>query len=1070
MHILKKNWALPAVLLSGFLVGFLVAASFALSAHAQAVPTVALAPITSPTVNVGDVASFTASATDSDASGTIAYSLTGAPTGAAIDPTAGTFSWDTTGAAAGTYPFSVVATGSTGGSDTQDVSIILDAPQMQAATSTDGTGGTATTTGGTIITGDATASSTVDNSLNITSSDLPDSPCDGAKNKCTNSSHLNDISTSTGALDSTATSSADTGDNTVTGGQGANVVITGDAVSTSNVINEVNTNIFNSDGLILFINQLFGGGFDINDYDLSYFFAGGPGMSETTNPTTNASCTLLTCLNSSQLNVINNNAATVTNSVIVRSSTGDNVASSTGDASINTGDAYAAANVVNLVNTNIVNSSYLLLSFNNFGDLNDSITLPGNDFFQKLFANGEATSSMNASTYTVNNTNDVTLTGSTTADAATGGNMASTTTADASTTPSGSGLVTTGDAYSSANTYNQANTNNVGGTSVFMLFRVAGNWTGSVIGLPAGITESVVPDGNDQLIEFVSTGASTTPATDWLQKYNASQFLASSTNTATLNNNVSVSADTGSNQATTDTGTSSVTTGDAYAAASVVNLINTNIVGQNWIFSVFNIFGNLNGNIVFGGSPALSLSALTSTSDTSPSSDVTYTFTVTNSGNADAGNVLLNATFDNTLLSFAPAGIDATSTPAGESWDLGLIPQGQSRTYNFTAHVGTNFPAGAAGKVTLSAAAVNNTITSPATSNTTDATIVVSWPGATNTSDGSGGGGGGGGGGGNGGGGVLSSSNPLSSYSDDPKLTLTKTVSVATTTATTSVDYQVILTDDKSAGPLFNSYLTDTLTDPSGKVMMHRSWDLDTVNPGDEINLTYSIVYAATSTPGLYTNVAEVTGYKNYSGLAYGTLINPLAATGTVMFTDDGRVVPSGTSQGIVLGASTSTPSTVTPTTCSPLLSTFLRPGIGNDTGQVMKLQEFLNDEMGTLLPITGIFGPLTEAAVKAFQGKYKDQILTPLGLTTPTGIVLSATQSRINALSCSSAGLSALFANPEQVSSAPSLTIAPVYVPRPQVAKTPRVPKTTVPASVSTTPTAPKAGLGGWIKSLFSF
>ncbi|MGC9602187.1 MAG: peptidoglycan-binding protein [Minisyncoccia bacterium] len=1075
MHILKKDWTLPTASLSAFLVLSLVAISFGISAHAQTVPTVALAPITGPTVTVGDIATFTASATDSDASSTIAYGLSAAPSGAIIDPTAGTFLWDTTGATPDTYTFSVTATGSTGGSDSQNVSIVVNAPvvpsdadasstdpdlQTQVATSTDGTGGTATTTGGTVTTGDAVATSSVDNELNSNTTD-PDQP------GRTNSSTITSDNTNVGALDSVATSTADTGSNTVTGGTADNTIVTGDAVSTSNVINEVNTNIFNSDGLILFINQLFGGGFDINDYDLSYFFAGGPGMSETTNPTTGKpQCTLLTCLNSSSLNVLNSNTATVTNSVIVRSSTGDNTASSTGDATIDTGSAYAAANVVNLVNTNIVNSSYLLLSFNNFGDLSANITLPGNDFFQQLFANGEATSSMNSSTYAVDNVNSVDFTGTTTADATTGDNMASTTTADASTTPSGSGVVATGDAYSSANTYNQANTNDVGGTSVFMLFRVAGNWTGSVIGLPAGITESTFPDGNDQLIEFVSTGASTTLATDWLQKYNSSHFLAAATSTANVDNDVTVSADTGSNQATTDTGTSSVTTGNAYAAASVVNLINTNIVGQNWIFSVFNIFGNFSGDIVFGGSLNLSLSALTSTSNTSPSSDVTYTFTVTNSGDADASSVLLNATFDNTLLSFAPTDIDATSTPAGESWNLGLIPQGQSRTFSFTAHVGSNFPAGQSATVPLTAAVVNDSITAPSTSNTADASIVVSSPANPSTSSGSSSGGGGGGGGG-----VLSSSNPLSSYSNDPKLSLTKTVSIATTSATTSVDYKVVVTDDKSAGPLFNSYLTDTLTDPTGKVMMQRSWNLDTINPGDEIDLTYSIVYAATSTPGIYNNVAQVTGYKNYSGLAYGTLISPLAATGTVLFTPEGYVVASSTSEGIVLGASTSTPSITTPTSCSPLLSTFLGRGRANDAGQVMKLQQFLNDEVEAALPITGVFGPLTEGAVKAFQSKYKDQILAPLGLTAPTGIVLSATQSQINALVCNNTGLSYLFTTAEQVTSVAAPMIAPVYVPKPHIVKTPRVPQTAAaPTTVSATPAAPKAGPLGWIKNLFSF
>jgi hypothetical protein len=87
---------------------------------------------------------------------------------------------------------------------------------------------------------------------------------------------------------------------------------------------------------------------------------------------------------------------------------------------------------------------------------------------------------MNSSTYGINNTNTVDFNGTTTASAVTGQNMAS-------TTGDGHGEVSTGDAYSYANTFTDANSNYFGGTSVFLMFRVAGEWTGVVKGLPAGL-------------------------------------------------------------------------------------------------------------------------------------------------------------------------------------------------------------------------------------------------------------------------------------------------------------------------------------------------------------------------------------------------------------------------------------------------------------------------------------------------------------------------------------------------------------------------------------------------------
>ena len=89
-----------------------------------------------------------------------------------------------------------------------------------------------------------------------------------------------------------------------------------------------------------------------------------------------------------------------------------------------------------------------------------------------------------------------------------------------------------------------------------------------------------------------------------------------------------------------------------------------------------------------------------------------------------------------------------------------------------------------------------------------------------------------------------------------------------------------------------------------------------------------------------------------------------------------------------------------------------MRRGYANDKSEVMKLQAFLNEELGASLPITGFFGPLTEAQVERLQLKYADDILAPwvsAGLHAskgiPTGIVYLSTLWKINALRCSSLG-----------------------------------------------------------------
>lgn len=102
---------------------------------------------------------------------------------------------------------------------------------------------------------------------------------------------------------------------------------------------------------------------------------------------------------------------------------------------------------------------------------------------------------------------------------------------------------------------------------------------------------------------------------------------------------------------------------------------------------------------------------------------------------------------------------------------------------------------------------------------------------------------------------------------------------------------------------------------------------------------------------------------------------------------------------GSVLGASTG--GSVLGASCGLYMDKFMRIGKKNDVEQVKKLQIFLNKELGLSIPVTGFFGPMTEAAVKQFQLKYAAQILTPWGITVPTGIVYQTTLRQINLLEC---------------------------------------------------------------------
>ncbi len=86
----------------------------------------------------------------------------------------------------------------------------------------------------------------------------------------------------------------------------------------------------------------------------------------------------------------------------------------------------------------------------------------------------------------------------------------------------------------------------------------------------------------------------------------------------------------------------------------------------------------------------------------------------------------------------------------------------------------------------------------------------------------------------------------------------------------------------------------------------------------------------------------------------------------------------------------------------------------GSTGADVMALQKFLNADVATQVAAAGsagsagmeteYFGPATAAAVSNFQVKYRDDVLTPLGLVNPTGFFGQSSMAKANMLCATAA------------------------------------------------------------------
>ncbi|MFZ5365997.1 MAG: hypothetical protein ACOZBZ_01770 [Patescibacteria group bacterium] len=405
-----------------------------------------------------------------------------------------------------------------------------------------------------IETGNASSEASVQTTANTNQDTLPGeittppgdcTPPEGETSCPTDVTISNDNSAQ--VSDSTG-STATTGENQITGSSGDTTISTGDATASGTIENEINSNT-----VIL-----------------------------EPSPTPSIEPEALTASDAVTVTVENNNEGTVQNEANINASTGENLASENlGDAQIETGDALALANLLTLLNTNILGSNFEVLLLNLLdGETGDGSTsspqdIDLNELWKKLQELQGSNSLVLAGEISglqilVQNQNQADLENNVNVSAGTGENQAN---------ENNNAGIETGDATALANVTNVVNTNILGSNFFF------------------GVINILDADGNLILPRPERFGSTSSPQGASGQ----TSAVFENDNQAEITDQVGALAETGANEENGNGGDNLIVTGNAIAHANSFSLVNLNIFRNNWFFLIINNLGNWQGKI-FGWS------------------------------------------------------------------------------------------------------------------------------------------------------------------------------------------------------------------------------------------------------------------------------------------------------------------------------------------------------------------------------------------------------------------------------------------------------------------------------------
>lgn len=386
--------------------------------------------------------------------------------------------------------------------------------------------------------------------------------------------------------------------------------VTGDAVALVNLASLANTNNVDSQVKVYLLNNING---EIGQIDLNTawgLLASGQSNANVLTIDQSGGGNMITLDN---FGVVQNQATAIANS-------GNNQAGG-GQNTLQTGNAYALVNIVNLLNTNFIGSKVFLGVLNLSGSSLGDLILPNpTTFFDELNNNrtGEVAG-------TINNSADIGNDVMTVANS--GGNQI---------LSSGNNSIESGESISLTRVMTMANINLINTSQMIINLNTLGMWTGKIYNweFPGAIS-------NGSTINFFVTEALANGGSGYLN--------LDINNEAYIRNLVLASANTGKNIIGSDEGDNSIKTGQAWAAANVTNMANLNFINSNWFYGVINVVGDWNGNAIFAY-PDLALNVSVSKSRVAVGDDLDVYIDFSNIGYDDNPDPKVSLTLPNGLL------------------------------------------------------------------------------------------------------------------------------------------------------------------------------------------------------------------------------------------------------------------------------------------------------------------------------------------------------------------------------------------------------------------------------------